>query len=151
MKWIPQDIESYLKVKEFVDTAVIPLIPLSFGEDMKQAVSMSEFITLTGVLLEKQFAGRILLLPPFTYLTADNDEKKWQELLRWTEVLKSKGFNHIFFLTSDSEWKMNEERLNNSLVWIPAIPLENFEESQKYTIIDHQVSQITRFITRKWN
>ena len=25
MKWIPQDIETYLNAKEYVDTAVIPL------------------------------------------------------------------------------------------------------------------------------
>ena len=31
MKWIPQDIETYLNAKEYVDTAVIPLFSVSFG------------------------------------------------------------------------------------------------------------------------
>ena len=37
MKWIPQDIETYLNAKEYVDTAVIPLFSISFGDDMKQS------------------------------------------------------------------------------------------------------------------
>ena len=67
--------------KEYVDTAVIPLIPVSFGDENEtSAASMSEFITLLSTLLERQFTGRILLLPPFTYLTEDDYENRLSDL-----------------------------------------------------------------------
>lgn len=150
MKWIPQDVELYLKAKEYVDTAVIPLIPLSFGDDMKQTAAMSEFITLIASLLERQFAGRILLLPSFTYLTIDDHEKRLKELQTWITVLKSNQIHHIFLLTSHCEWKMLEGTLNENLIWIPAISLECLEDSKKYAIIDSQVTQILTLFTEKW-
>jgi hypothetical protein len=152
VKWIPQDIEMYLAEKEYVDTAVIPLIPLSFGEDMKLTASMAEYITLAAALLERQFTGRILLLPPFTYLTGNGHENnRMNELVNWTASLKETKFSHIFFLTADSEWKDFEEKLEGTLVWIPAIPLENLEDPQKKSIIDNQVKQLLTLFTRKWH
>jgi hypothetical protein len=151
VKWIPDDIEMYFAEKEYVDTAVIPLIPLSFGEDMKQNSSMAEYITLAAGLLERQFTGRILLLPPFTYLAGNVRENRISELLNWTAGLKDNHFSHIYFLTSDSEWKECEDRLEETLVWIPAVSLERFDDSQKKSIIDNQVKQLLSFFTRKWH
>ncbi len=151
MKWIPQDIEMYIAEKEYVDTAVIPLLPVSFGDDMKQTASMAEFITLIAALLERQFTGRILLLPPFTYLAQDNREVRMDELLRWTAGLKENNFSHIYFLTADSEWKDYEKRLKETLIWIPSISLENLEGSQSKSIIDSQVKQLLTLFTRKWH
>lgn len=150
MKWIPQDIELYLKSKEYIDTAVIPLIPITFGEDMKHAASMAEFINLASALLERQFTGRILLLPPFTYLSVEDQEKKLADLGAWVSALKDNQIKHIFFLTSDSEWKMHDQNLE-SLIWIPALPLENLEDSQKKPLVDSQVKQILTLFTKKWH
>lgn len=151
MKWVPENIEMYLAEKEYVDTAVIPLIPLSFGEDMKLSSSMAEFITLASGLLERQFTGRILLLPPFTYLTGNVSENRISELLKWTTGLKDNHFSHIYFLTSDSEWKDCEDKLEGTVVWIPAVSLGGFDDLQKKAIIDNQVKQLLSFITRKWH
>lgn len=150
MKWIPHDIELYLKAKEYIDTAVIPLIPVSFGEEMKQAASMSEFITLITTLLERQFTGRILLLPPFTYLKNSSHGKSLSELELWVSTLKNNHLNHIFLLTCDSEWKMHEEQLHDHLIWIEAISFDNLENSQKISIINSQVKQIQAIFTQKW-
>lgn len=150
VKWVPQDVEMYLKAKEFVDTAVIPLIPLSFGDDMKQAAAMSEFTVLTASFLERQFAGRMLLLPSFTYLTTDDHEKRLKNLQAWICALKNNQMSHIFFLTSDSEWKMLEEEIKETLIWFPVLLLENLEYSQKLTIIESQATQILTLFTGKW-
>ncbi|HJV31546.1 MAG TPA: YpiF family protein [Bacillales bacterium] len=150
MKWIPQDIEIFLKSKEYVDTAVIPLVPIGFGEDMKQSSAMSEFITLLVNHLERQFTGRILLFPPFTYLKAENEEKWIDNLQKWTENAKMCDFRHIFYLTSDSDWKTHEDKMDAELLWMPALPLENMEESQKMAMIDSQVKQILNLFMKKW-
>ena len=35
MKWNGNDIETYLKEKQFIDTAVVPLLPIAIGSEMK--------------------------------------------------------------------------------------------------------------------
>jgi hypothetical protein len=150
MKWIPQDIETFLKAKEYVDTAVIPLVPIGFGEDMKQSASMSEFIMLLVNHLERQFTGRILLFPPFTYLKNENEEKLLMDVQKWTDGVKMCEFRHIFYITSDSDWKMCEDKLNANLLWMPSLPLDNMDDTQKMSLIDSQVKQILNLFTKKW-
>jgi hypothetical protein len=151
MKWNPQDIQVYLQSKEYVDTVVIPLLPVTFDNEMGQAAGMSEFITLVTGQLERQFRGRLLLLPGYSYLKGSEEEKNLENLLDWEVQLLQSGFDHVFYLTSDLFWKSVESRLNGSLIWLPAIPLETMQESQKLSIIESQVKQMLTLFTEKWN
>ncbi|MDP4083869.1 MAG: YpiF family protein [Bacillota bacterium] len=150
MKWIPQDIETFLNAKEYIDTAVIPLVPLSFEEDVKQSAEMSEFITLLTGYIERQFTGRIVLLPSFTYLTHKNMDFLLTELTNWKSSVEQGGFKHIFYVTSDIGWKEYEDILGPSLLWIPSIPLEKMEEMQKWIIVESQGKQLLNLFSRKW-
>ncbi|MDR7238665.1 YpiF family protein [Neobacillus drentensis] len=151
MKWTPQDIETYLNAKEYVDTAVIPLFSVSIGEDMKQSAAAAEFITLLTGYLERQFTGRLLLFPPFTYLNSKNSESILSDLKDWEASLVKGEIHHIFYITSDINWRDREKELNGSLIWLPAIPLENMNDSQKVAIIDSQVKQLLGLFTQKWH
>lgn len=150
MKWIAKDIEQYLKSQEYIDTAVISLIPVAFGTEMKQAALEAEFITLVSAVIERQFTGRILLLPPYTYLSATDQGIRVEGLNEWVTGLKTSQLKHIFLLTCDSEWKLQENELAELLIWIPAIELENLENSQKISIIENQVQQLLAIFSRKW-
>lgn len=150
MKWTPHDIELYSKSKEYVDTAVISLYPVSFGEDMKQSASMSEFLILLTNQLEKMFTGRLLTLPPFTYLKNGNNGQ-WLPLLKqWEKNLQEEKVKHIVYLTSDSDWKKNEDELDGFLIWMPSLPLENMDDSQKFTLVQSQVKQLQDLFAQKW-
>lgn len=151
MKWIPQDIEMFVKAREYVDTIVIPLYPISFGDDVKQTANMTEFINLLTNQLEKQFKGRMILLPSFTYLKTQEKEKVLNNLLDWEKILKLENFNHIFYVTSDSDWKLKEDHLEGSLLWLPALPLEHMDEKQKKSIIEDQVKQLLNLFIQKWH
>jgi hypothetical protein len=150
MKWLAKDIETYLGAKEYVDTAVIPLYSISFGTEMTQSASSAEFITLLTNYLERQFTGRVLLFPPFTYLKNESLDDELTELKKWEENIKKSEFKHIFYLTSESEWKMQEDKLSGSLIWLPSLPLEHLQDSQKISMIESQVKQILSIFTRKW-
>lgn len=150
MKWVPQDIAMYLKSKEYVDTAVVSLYPISIGDEMEQSASKFEFLSLLTQQLERQFTGRMLLLPPFTYLKKENLEESIANLSEWELSLKENEFKHIFYLTSDSDWKSHESSLGGSVIWMPSIPLENMDESQKVSIIGSQVKQLLTLFTQKW-
>ncbi|MFJ7828592.1 YpiF family protein [Peribacillus sp. NPDC097197] len=148
MKWSAKELDMYIHAKEFVDTALIPLVPLSFGEQMKQSGSNNEFITILSMEIEKQMKGRMLLMPTFHYLS--DEEDKLSILKRWSEKLEANNFKHVFFLTSDIEWKKNELELEHHLVWIPSIPLENLENAQARAMISQQVNQILDIFTHYW-
>ncbi|MDM5211899.1 YpiF family protein [Peribacillus sp. NJ4] len=148
MKWTAKDLDMYMQSKEYVDTVLIPLVPLSFGAQMKQTGSMNEFLTILSLELEKQMKGRILLLPTFHYLSDELDKIK--RLKGWANEVKENNFKHVFFLTSDFEWKKEERELENNLVWIPAVPLEGLEIEQAREMINQQVLQILDIFTYNW-
>ncbi|MEH7353777.1 YpiF family protein [Neobacillus drentensis] len=148
MKWIPQDIETYLNAKEYVDTAVLPLYSVSFGGEMKHSAATAEFITLLTGHLERQFTGRIILFPPFTYL---KNEIALSDLLKWEENIAKSELKHIFYITSELDWRIHEDKLSGSLIWLPSLPLENMNDSQKIEIIDNQVKQLLTLFTQKWH
>ncbi|WP_312475774.1 YpiF family protein [Neobacillus sp.] len=151
MKWIPQDVETYLNAKEYVDTAVIPIYSVSVGGDMKQSAAMAEFITLLTSHLERQFTGRLLLFPPFTYLKVEKTEKVLGDLQIWEENIVNSEFKHIFYITTEIEWRTHENEVDGSLIWLPSLPLENMSDSQKMEMIDSQVKQLLILFTQKWH
>jgi hypothetical protein len=151
MKWVSKDIETYLTAKEYVDTAVIPLYSVSFGNEMKQSASSAEFITLLTNYLERQFTGRLMLVPPFTYLKSDQNEDIINGLKKWEENIEKNEFKHIFYITSEIDWKNFEDELKGSLIWLPSLPLEHLNESQKISMIESQVKQILTLFTQKWH
>ncbi|WHX60186.1 YpiF family protein [Peribacillus frigoritolerans] len=148
MKWTAKDLDMYMQSKEYVDTVLIPLVPLSFKGQMKQTGSMNEFLTILSLEIEKQMKGRILLLPTFHYLS--DEMYKVERLKRWANEVKENNFEHVFFLTSDFEWKKEERELENNLVWIPAIPLEGLEIEQAREMINQQVLQILDIFSYNW-
>ncbi|MEH7114435.1 YpiF family protein [Neobacillus niacini] len=150
MKWVSKDIETYFTAKEYVDTAVIPLISLSFGNELKQSAADTEFITLLTNYLERQFTGRLLLFPSFTYLKNNDSVDVLSELKKWEENIEGNEFKHIFYITSESNWKIHESQLAGSLIWLPALPLEHLNDSQKISIIESQVKQLLSLFTHKW-
>ncbi|WP_077247186.1 YpiF family protein [Pseudobacillus wudalianchiensis] len=150
MNWNGKDIESFQQQKEYIDTALVPLVPISFESDMKETASQYEFIQLLTTLLEKQFKGRMLLLPPFTYIKQQEEEGKLAALNLLAEELDKAGFQHALFFTSDSSWKLAEDKINGSLIWVPSVPLEHMEDSYKYSLIEDQAKQFVNIIVHKW-
>jgi hypothetical protein len=149
MNWNGKDVETYFKEKQFVDTAIIPLLPLRFDEGgMKQAAQQGEFIQLLSTYLEKQFKGRLFLFPPFSYL--EQEKEKGERLRRWEEQCKQQGFVHVFYLTSDPEWKTYEDILQGTVLWVPSVPLEHVDRQFKHSLMDDQVKQLIQLIVHKW-
>jgi len=150
MKWISQDINTYLTAKEYIDTAIIPLYSISFGEEIIQSAENAEFITLFTSYLERQFTGRLVLIPPFTYLKNEKYEDTINNIKNWEAALVKNEFKHIFYITSESEWKSEEALLNGTLIWLPSLPLKNMSETQKISIMDSQVKQLLNLFEKKW-
>ena len=150
MNWNVKDIEVFEAEKAYVDTAVIPVVPVDFGKDIRVSAAQSEFINLLTLHLERQFKGRMMMTPSFTYRMSSSEEQEVSELSQWAGELTGSGVKHVFFLTSDSRWKKVEDKLGEGLIWVPSIPLENLDDQYKHSIMEDQVKQLLNVIVQKW-
>jgi hypothetical protein len=148
MKWNVKDVEMFIEAKEYVDTVLVPLIPITFNDQMKQLTSASDFMAILSMEIEKNCKGRILLAPTFYYV--NGDEKKVEGIQNWIMELHQAKFKHIYFLTSDMNWKKDENNLSGLLLWIPTISLERLEIEQAREVMKQQVKQIVDIFTINW-
>ncbi|WP_019242014.1 MULTISPECIES: YpiF family protein [Bacillus] len=149
MKWIAKDIEMFDGAREYVDTALVPLVGISFSEGIKQSASTSEYITILSNEIEKQFKGRVMLLPSIMYNLNWEKQEKTELLIKWKRILQEEKFSHIFFLTADGQMNVNDE-LNESILWSTSIPLEHLEEKYKKPMMEEQVKNMLNTIIEKW-
>lgn len=150
MKWKTNEIDTYNEAKEYVDTAVIALIPMHWGKGEKETISMGEFAEYITDRIENQFTGRVFLMPAFTYLKSESPSEKVRRLKEWDSHLFQQGFKYIFYVTSDVEWKSLDKQLPDELIWIPAISSETMNSDQLKKTVEQQTGQIMPLFTGKW-
>ncbi|MGD6815770.1 DUF2487 family protein [Metabacillus sp. 84] len=146
MKWAAADAIALEKEKEYIDTIVVPLIPAGADPSILQNVYNGEFITLLSEELERQFRGRLVLSPPFTYLPGEKNAA--ERILEWKESLSR--FPYILLLTSDPNWKTTSGVLGNELIWIPSIPMENIDRNAAGQVLDSHLQQIMNILLQFW-
>ncbi|SDN36930.1 YpiF family protein [Alkalicoccus daliensis] len=151
MRWNENDAKTYQSAKEYVDTAIIPLLPVAGGKEQEEAVRMGEFTSYLTDFLERQYTGRVYLLPPFTYLKEESTEDRLERLKTWTEHFKNQGFSHFLYVTSDSRWRQADARDLGELVWIPAFSLAEMDTNKRQQSIEQQAQQIIPLMTEKWS
>ena len=140
------DVQQFQAQKDFIDTALVPLLSLDFNDSkMKQSSSATEFLMSLTAFVEQQFKGRLMLIPPFSY-TEQTKSSLAVDLFK--EDLKNAGFKHVLFITCDHTWTSYKEQLE--VIWLPAIPLESMDSSVKKTILEEQLKQIIPILTSKW-
>ena len=141
-----KDVQQFLGQKDFIDTALVPLLSLEFEESkMRQSSSAAEFLMSLTAFVEQQFKGRLMLVPPFSY-TEQTKSGLAVNLLK--ENLQNAGFKHVLFITCDHSWTSFSEELE--VIWLPAIPLESMDAGVKKTILEEQLKQIIPILTSKW-
>lgn len=145
MNFNANDIEQFLSQKEFIDTALVPLLPVDFSMEVgKQSGSAAEYLMSLTTFIEKQFKGRIFLTPPFPYFqnlcNIDINEIE--------DKLKQSGFKFVLFITCDQFWKKENGDLH--IIWLPAIPLESMDMEVKMRILQDQLNLVIPSLTKCW-
>ncbi|MCY7758025.1 YpiF family protein [Bacillus inaquosorum] len=146
MRWRITDAKDYLQTKDYIDTAVIPLINIKVGAHFKITAEKGEFTQLLSDELERQLKGRVYLLPPYTYV--DRNEKTVQGLKDLREELISE-FPHVVLLTSDENW--NSEDALDKIIVTPSVPLEHLNDSLKRKILDERTAEILNVLLQLWS
>jgi hypothetical protein len=151
MKWTAADVELYQKEKDYIDTALIPLIPITMDDGAKTAASGGEFVQLVAGELERQLKGRVFLFPPFSYFLSESKPLLVERLTDWASLLMKQGMKYVFYVTCDRSWKEQETAISDRLWLVPAVPLENMDESYKYDLVRDQTSGLLRFFISQWS
>ncbi|MBM7840172.1 hypothetical protein JOC54_003452 [Alkalihalobacillus xiaoxiensis] len=151
MRFKTADIDTYLQSKDYVDTAVIPLVESTWAADAKTVAQAVEFTQALTDEMERQFKGRIMQFPLFGYAKSENREQVVERLMLWQKDLKENGFKHIFLVTADANWKQLENELSHmTLLFVPALPLEYIEQKNRKKVMDGQLQQLLPIITAVW-
>ncbi|MGK7378250.1 DUF2487 family protein [Planococcus sp. 1R117A] len=146
MHFSGKEIDQYLQQKEYVDSAVVPLVQLDLNSSgLKTSASASDYLQSLANLLEKQFKGRILLFPPVSYAKGADRSRLADEL---TKEIGNTEFKHIFYITTDAEWRTLEEFKN--VIWLPAIPTESMDQSFKQSVMEDQLRQVLPLFINEW-
>lgn len=147
MHFIGKDMDQYLSQKDYVDTAVVPLLQLDLSEaGLKSSAGASEYLQSLTAMLEKQFKGRILLFPPVAY-TKNVDRNRLSEEI--SSEMEKAGFKHVFYMTTDAEWRSVEELKN--VLWLPAIPTEHMDRNFKQSVMEDQLRQVLPLFLKEWS
>ncbi|MCM3046368.1 MULTISPECIES: YpiF family protein [Bacillus] len=146
MKFQAEDANLFLQSKDYIDTAIIPLVGIN-ASHIKQTVSLGEFTMLVSEDLERQLKGRVFLFPPYTYLEVNN--RKQEDILALKQSLQE-HFQHVVFITSDNKWKEQLEVSESALI-LQSVPLEHLKVNLKQKVIQDSVEQILNFLLQKWN
>ncbi|HCO80730.1 YpiF family protein [Bacillus altitudinis] len=146
MKFQAEDADLFLQSKDYIDTAIIPLVGIN-ASHIKQTVSLGEFTMLVAEDLERQLKGRVFLFPPYTYLEVNN--RKQEDILALKQSLQE-HFQHVVFITSDNKWKEQLE-VSESAFILQSVPLEHLKVNLKQKVIQDSVEQILNFLLQKWN
>lgn len=141
-----KDIEQFQAQKQFIDTAIVPLLWLEFTDERsKQSSSSTEYLMALTAFIEQQFKGRLILTPPFSYIKALKEHINIHSI---EEELLQAGVKHVFFVTCDHDWTTYQEEMN--IIWLPAIPLESMDKAVKQRILEDQLKQVIPVLTQAW-
>lgn len=148
MKWTGEDVALYERERDYIDTALLPLLPVAFGQGAKRLASGGELVGLIAAEVERQLKGRLFLLPSFVYFADEPRPSLAERLAGWTSRLGQEGMKHVFYVTCDRAWQEGEEA---DRVWfVPVVPLESMGESYKHELVREQAAELLRFLIGRW-
>ncbi|AOM82820.1 YpiF family protein [Salisediminibacterium beveridgei] len=151
MKWNSQSIETFVSAKEFVDTALIPLIPLDLQLDPSKAALQGEYIAILADEVEKQLTGRVMLVPPYPYKqNKGKSDTLIHELNEWNSYYYNAGMVNTICLTCDEELVELNALSKARVIWMPMIPLDHLEARQAKEMVREQASQVLPKIMKIW-
>ena len=148
MKYQTADMEMFLRSREYVDTAIIPLNTITFENGVNQAVASYEYLSLLTHELERELKGRIFLAHPVPYLKECGQESKQALITQWREFYTEAGFKYIRFITTDNKWISIAN--HEEVLWFPSIQIEKMPEEAVRQVLEGQIEQTIELLQEIW-
>lgn len=147
VKFNVHDMTIFQQQKDFIDTAIVPLVHLDFSvpQLLQSSAAANYLLSLTNYI-EQQFKGRVVLLPPVCYTVLLRSKELIQNV---HAELQNAGFKHVFYITSDVSWRKLGE--GHTIIWMPPIPLESMDVNVRTSILEEQLKQIMPQMADAWS
>lgn len=152
MQWTKKDMELYVGSKEYIDTAIIPIIPFQVSQEASfgKSTSKRESLSIFATEIEKELSGRVLLIPNYYYLEFGDKERETKRLNDWCEEIKKQPFEHVFILTFDASWKRYEKDLEANLLWVPGVQVDETNSTNMLQLLRGQVPDVIDLLRSYW-
>ena len=152
MKWSNSGIVQYIGAKEYIDTAVIPLVPFGLDQEdnLQKSALQHETMQFFSNELEKELTGRLIMAPFYTYLMKKDLKLEAERLEAWMKELESSGFKHVFLLTFDPAWRKQNKSLTEELIWIPCADGSNMPAAEFHQTIRSQARDVMDLMMTSW-
>lgn len=152
MKWRQDDVNKYITAKEYIDTALLSLLPFHILKDdeiSKQAYQ-SDVLQIFADELERELSGRTMQIPPYTYLHHTDKQQEVSRLNTWIKEIETQPFKHTFLITFDMGWKKYERQLEGQLIWLPVIQVDHIHDNELKRWMHENVKQVSELIRSYW-
>jgi hypothetical protein len=116
MKWELTTADQFIEAKEYIDTAIVPLIKIELGEQFKRALTNSAWLTGVASGIEGKLMGRVMLLPVYSYTGLEKEDYLIANLDTYTNHLQQHGFKNVIFLTHNSLGSSMKQQLNAEFI-----------------------------------
>lgn len=152
VKWTKDDLLKYVQAKEYIDTAIVPLIGFQMDAEkkMENDAIQREVLSIYANEIEKELSGRLLLIPNYNYIKSEDLSDEVTRLNNWIGHIKEQPFSNVFLLTFDNQWKKKEKALEGELLWFPSLENDNLKSEETVRTIRNQVKQISELIRTYW-
>ncbi|MGP4071936.1 DUF2487 family protein [Piscibacillus sp. B03] len=154
MKYQSSDIKQYVQAKEYIDTAILPIIPYSFNtdQDLIQLSTQKELIKLYVNQIEGELKGRVFVLPEYYYLKTDKIlEEEKARLKGFVNHINQQPFKYTFLITSDSKMRKIDRDVDAELIWLPGMSAPDLNQQEAQQFIQSQVQEIKMLIQDSWS
>lgn len=119
MKWELASINRYIEAKEYIDTALIPLIQVKLKDDLKLALADSSWVLGVAGSIEEQLTGRVMLFPQASYTGHEEEEHLIANLNTYAIHIEQCGFKNVIFLTHNNSWEAKAEQFIAKILPVP--------------------------------
>jgi len=141
MKWTTSDLEQVLAHQQYIDTIIVPLCPVSLHKDQISLAEQREDLIILTSEIERTYKGRVVIAP---------ENNKLDRLNEWHQEFIQSGMKHVIYLTCDYDWKQLNAEFNETLIWLPALNINNLDETTQRVIVDKQLTHLNALFSKIW-
>lgn len=135
-----QDLKTLQDQLEYIDTAIVPIIPVDYSKYLMEIADHYEMIQYVTMGVEQQFKGRLLVLPPIQV----TDEMTMIDTVE--SQLMTFGFKNIVFVTPQ-KFELDKENVHK----INILPLETLDNEMKQEFVQDNIKALMKAIILLWN
>lgn len=143
MRFKPSDVQRTRNEQAYIDTLVVPLIPIGFDESMHAFAECADMTLTVASEVERQLSGRAMLLPAMTYVGIPS----LNQLNGWREAASAEQFRFVTFITADLRWK---DTAVDDIVYVPRLSLETMSRDQQGQMVGNFVGQVLEQLGNRW-